>query len=90
MAQQTEGGSEAVPALGIIMLNTRFPRVVGDIGNPSTFAFPVRYQIVDRPRDQLHRAHRHAVLPADVLHGGTAGDVPGTRHLAARDDARGA
>jgi len=28
------------------MLDTRFPRVVGDIGNPRTFAFPVRYRTV--------------------------------------------
>ena len=26
------------------MLDTRFPRVVGDIGNPATFDFPVRYK----------------------------------------------
>lgn len=36
------------PALGIIMLNTRFPRVIGDIGNPQTFPFPVRYQVVEQ------------------------------------------
>ncbi len=29
------------------MLDTRFPRVVGDIGNPATFAFPVRYIVVE-------------------------------------------
>lgn len=32
--------------LGIVMLDTRFPRVVGDIGNPETFAYPVRYRMV--------------------------------------------
>ncbi len=32
--------------LGIVMLDTRFPRVPGDIGNPRTFAFPVRYRTV--------------------------------------------
>jgi Asp/Glu/hydantoin racemase len=32
--------------LGILMLDTRFPRVLGDIGNPRTFAFPVRYRTV--------------------------------------------
>lgn len=34
-------------ALGILMLNTRFPRVPGDIGNPSSFPFPVRYAVVE-------------------------------------------
>jgi hypothetical protein len=56
MAQQAEGMPE-VPALGIIMLNTRFPRVVGDIGNPTTFAFPVRYRIVEQATvDRVVRA----------------------------------
>ena len=32
--------------LGVVMLETRFPRPCGDIGNPETFAFPVRYRIV--------------------------------------------
>jgi len=34
------------PTLGVLMLDTRFPRVVGDIGHPGTFAFPVRYATV--------------------------------------------
>ena len=32
--------------LGVVMLETRFPRPRGDIGNAATFAFPVRYRIV--------------------------------------------
>jgi Asp/Glu/hydantoin racemase len=32
--------------LGVLMLETRFPRPPGDIGNPATFAFPVRYAVV--------------------------------------------
>jgi glutamate racemase len=32
--------------IGIIMLDTLFPRIPGDIGNPDTFPFPVRYEIV--------------------------------------------
>lgn len=28
--------------LGILMLDTRFPRIPGDIGNPETFPFPIR------------------------------------------------
>ena len=30
-----------VPRLGILMLDTRFPRIAGDLGNPETFPFPV-------------------------------------------------
>lgn len=32
--------------LGVVMLETRFPRPRGDIGNGQTFAFPVRYRTV--------------------------------------------
>jgi len=34
------------PALGILMLNTCFPRIPGDIGNPKSFPFPVRYEVI--------------------------------------------
>ena len=37
--------SEEAP-LGVLMLDTRFPRIIGDIGNPASFDFPVRYRIV--------------------------------------------
>ena len=34
------------PLIGIIMLDTVFPRIPGDIGNPDTFTFPVLYETV--------------------------------------------
>ncbi len=34
------------PFVGIIMLDTVFPRIKGDIGNPESFSFPVQYRIV--------------------------------------------
>lgn len=34
------------PFIGIIMLDTIFPRIKGDVGNPATFDFPVRYHVV--------------------------------------------
>lgn len=33
--------------LGILMLDTRFPRIVGDIGNAASFDFPVIYRRMD-------------------------------------------
>ena len=33
--------------LGVVLLNTRFPRLPGDIGNPESFAFPVSYRRVE-------------------------------------------
>src|SRR3954471_17164210 len=33
-------------ALGILMLDTRFPRPPGDVGNATTWPFPTQYRIV--------------------------------------------
>ena len=33
--------------IGILMLKTRFPRIPGDMGNATTWDFPVLYKIVD-------------------------------------------
>lgn len=52
--------------LGILMLDTRFPRPLGDIGNPATFAglqIPVRYQTVrGASPEKVVRANDHLVL----------------------------
>lgn len=37
---------EGLKPLGILMLETRFARIQGDIGNPLSFAFPVVYAVV--------------------------------------------
>lgn len=37
----------AAPFLGVLMLETDFTRYPGDIGNPATFSFPVRYKVVE-------------------------------------------
>jgi hypothetical protein len=34
-------------ALGVLTLDTRFPRALGDVGNAATWPFPVSYRIVD-------------------------------------------
>ena len=46
--------------LGVLMLETRFPRLPGDIGNPATFAFPVRYA---RRRRRVAAARRARARP---------------------------
>jgi Asp/Glu/hydantoin racemase len=35
-----------MPQLGLLMLQTRFPRPLGDVGHHSTFGFPLRRRIV--------------------------------------------
>jgi Asp/Glu/hydantoin racemase len=45
MSEATHGSRNS-PLIGILMLDTTFPRIKGDIGNPQTFSFPVVYQKV--------------------------------------------
>jgi hypothetical protein len=40
-------------AIGILLLDTKFPRIPGDIGNASTFNFPVRIRMI--PGATAHR-----------------------------------
>jgi hypothetical protein len=44
--------------LGILALDTGFPRIAGDVGAPETFDFPVRYATVEGSQvdDVVHRA----------------------------------
>ncbi|MBU2959799.1 aspartate/glutamate racemase family protein [Citreicella sp. C3M06] len=45
--QTTRGGKTVFGAtLGILMLETRFPRIPGDMGNALTWPFPVQYRVV--------------------------------------------
>ncbi len=43
---ETGGKTIFGATLGILMLETRFPRIHGDIGNALTWPFPVQYRIV--------------------------------------------
>jgi len=35
------------PCVGVMMLRTGFPRIVGDVGNPATWPFPVAFEVVE-------------------------------------------
>lgn len=46
MSLQMGGKTVYGASLGILMLETRFPRIHGDIGNAQTWPFPVHYRVV--------------------------------------------
>jgi Asp/Glu/hydantoin racemase len=53
--------------VGVLMLDTRFPRIVGDMGNAATFDFPVRYhRISGADPDLVVRRGAEGLLPAFV------------------------
>ena len=51
--------------LGVVVLDTRFPRLPGDIGCATTFAFPVHYRVVQGavPRRVVVDADRSLLAP---------------------------
>lgn len=49
---QARGGKATYgEAIGVLVLDTLFPRIPGDIGNATTFDFPVKYRVVSGATD---------------------------------------
>jgi len=56
--------------VGILMLNTRFPRIPGDIGNAGTWPFPVQYKVVQSATpDNVVRGDATPLLDAFISAG---------------------
>jgi hypothetical protein len=54
-------------AVGVLMLDTRFPRIPGDMGHAGTFDFPVRYhRVAGASPDRVVRRGQRDLLPAFV------------------------
>lgn len=69
----THGGKTIHGAtLGILMLNTRFPRIPGDIGNALTWPFPVQYRIVTAANPENVVLGDPAALLPDFIAAGRA------------------
>ncbi|ART63348.1 aspartate/glutamate racemase family protein [Kushneria marisflavi] len=57
--------------LGILMLRTAFPRLLGDIGHPDSFDYPVRYQTVSSASvPRVVNAHIDESVVLDFQHAG--------------------
>ena len=62
-------GGKAVygASVGILMLEARFPRILGDMGNAGTWDFPVMYRVVrDASPDKVVRKGAEGLLPAFI------------------------
>jgi len=55
-------------SIGVLMVNTSFTRIPGDIGNPSTFDFPVRYEVIQEatPNKMLSLDDANYLIPLFV------------------------
>ena len=61
----TVGGDESPPVVGVLMLETRFPRFAGDIGGPGSLPYPTRHRAV--PSASVGRVIDDAPLPPALL-----------------------
>jgi hypothetical protein len=70
MTGDWRGAPQAMKPLGILMLDTRFPRIEGDIGNPASFDFPVIYRRLEGigPSDAVAAEPDRARVMAALAH----------------------
>jgi hypothetical protein len=69
------------PFLGVLMLDTRFPRLPGDVGHPGSFAMPVRHRVVRGASARRVVRDADPSLLAPFLEAGRALAAEGARAL---------
>lgn len=68
MPETVIGGKTVYGAqIGILMLESRFPRILGDVGNAQSWPFPVHYKVVrGASPDRVVRRHGEGLLGAFI------------------------
>ena len=68
MGNPAQGGKTVYgAAIGILMLDSRFPRIPGDIGNAGTWPFPVQYRVVrEATTDRVVQSQADGLLDAFI------------------------
>ena len=68
MNEKAKGGKSVYgSAVGILVLQARFPRIVGDVGNAETWPFAVHYKVIDGASpDRVVRHRAEGLLDAFI------------------------
>ena len=67
MAKAVGGKNVFGHAIGILMLESRFPRIPGDVGNATTWDFPVLYKVIENATpDAVVRKGGRGLLPSFI------------------------
>lgn len=89
-AAPAQGGAHDDATIGVIMLDTAFARLPGDVANPATWRYPVRLRVVRgvTPRDVIEGDPRSAIAAFreaidDLVAQGVAGVTTSCGFLAA-------
>ena len=68
-------------AIGILVLETKFPRIPGDMGNATSFSFPVRYKVVKGASPQRVVDERDQTLLHDFIKAAKELELEGVRAI---------
>jgi Asp/Glu/Hydantoin racemase len=67
-------------SIGIIMFEREFPRIPGDMGNATTFPFPIRFEVVPGATGERARRGDRTMVP-DLIEGARALERAGVKAI---------